>query len=162
MTIAAIAEAIMVHTRVRRVSECPVGIQSKTLGSRRRHHELGTVNINVISQQPGARICDVDRDAGRQVIRVIIGLRGEGALHSCGWRGSIHQQVGLHATVALVIGGQTQLAVKDGIRSLIIGASTLATCDWWIHEYVVDLAGGQQYFVLHSRFARQNVSIFCD
>src|SRR5690242_20524352 len=48
LAISAIAEAVMVHTGSGCISECPVGVQRKTLSPGGRHCDLGTKNVDVI------------------------------------------------------------------------------------------------------------------
>ena len=145
----------------RRVAERAVRIEldagragSPRKGGSQRH----TVRARGPAEQAAHGVRHVQRRA--REARIALGRRAQGRTRPClRAHARVHAasdlDVRLHATVALVIGRQTERAIEQCVVRSVVVSAGLRRRD----RHVVRLAGGQEHRALRARQARQLVAV---
>ena len=154
--VAAIAE----RRRRARIRERPIGTERESGRGRSRNGD--PVDAHVIAHHTLGRVRNRERNAAADDVVGVgngHGSRGRGARAGTarGTAGDI--DVRLHTTIALVAGGQAELAVEHRVSASVVGTRRGLL---GLYRHVVGLARGHEHRVLHSGIAGHLVAVLGD
>ncbi len=140
-----------------RVAEGSVGLegqggQAALQGDRT---DAGAIGAHIIGEHTLALIRH-DEGHARDAIVGLADRRRDHWRERSGTRG-IRADIGLHAAIAHIVGGQAQLPIEDGQHRRRSG-----TGHGRVDQHVIGLAGGHEHFALNLRISGQHIAVFRD